>query len=140
MKADPIRIKRYLTEIRRYSLELNQLIVQNEMVSDSVPLKAAKYLLIELAEAMSNTIQHILAKDKGIPVSGYIDAIIKANENAIISEDLFQRLKPFFDFRNSLIHRYWPVDDARLIANIQEGQHDFDHFIEAIEAYMNKNK
>ena len=140
MKADPIRIKRYLTEIRRYSLELNQLIVQDEMVPDSVPLKAAKYLLIELAEAISNTIQHILAKDKGIPVSGYIDAIIKANENAIISEDLFQRLKPFFDFRNSLIHRYWSVDDARLIANIQEGQHDFDHFIEAIEAYMNKNK
>lgn len=69
MKADPIRIKRYLVEIRRYSLELDQLIEQNKLAADSVPLKAAKYLLIELAEAMANTIQHILAKDKGVPVS-----------------------------------------------------------------------
>ncbi|MCF8084317.1 MAG: hypothetical protein K9M96_14600 [Deltaproteobacteria bacterium] len=60
MKADPIRIQQYLTEIRRYSVELDQLMEQNELAADSVPLKAAKYILIELAEAMSNTIQHIL--------------------------------------------------------------------------------
>ncbi|MBC8462262.1 MAG: DUF86 domain-containing protein [Deltaproteobacteria bacterium] len=139
MKADMTRIKRYLTEIRRYSLELNQLIEQNELSPGSVPLKAAKYILIELAEAMSNIIQHILAKDKGIPVSGYIDAILKAYENGLVSEDLFQRLKPFFDFRNSLIHRYWAVDDVRLIDNIQAGRHDFDQFIKAIETYTATN-
>jgi len=139
MKADPIRIKRYLTEIRRYSLELNQLIEQNELSPDSVPLKAAKYILIELAESMSNTIQHILAKDKGIPVSGYIDAILKAHEHGLVSENLFQQLKPFFDFRNSLIHRYWMVDDARLVENIRTGRHDFDSFIEAIEIYIAPN-
>ena len=136
MKADPIRIKRYLAEIRRNSLELNQLIDQNELSADSVPLKAAKYILIELAEAMSNAIQHILAKDKGIAVSGYIDAILKGHENGVLSEDLFQRLKPFFDFRNSLIHRYWTVDDFRLIDNILKGRGDFDKFIEEIEAYL----
>lgn len=136
MKADPIRIKRYLAEIRRNSLELNQLIDQNELSPGSVPLKAAKYILIELAEAMSNAIQHILAKDKGIAVSGYIDAILKGHENGILSEDLFQRLKPFFDFRNSLIHRYWTVDDVRLIDNILKGRGDFDKLIEEIEAYL----
>ena len=136
MKADPIRIKRYLAEIRRNSLELNQLIDQNELSANSVPLKAAKYILIELAEAISNAIQHILAKDKGIAVSGYIDAILKGHENGILSEDLFQRLKPFFDFRNSLIHRYWTVDDIRLIDNILKGRGDFDKFIEEIEAYL----
>jgi uncharacterized protein YutE (UPF0331/DUF86 family) len=136
VKADPIRIKRYLAEIRRNSLELNQLIDQNELSANSVPLKAAKYILIELAEAISNAIQHILAKDKGIAVSGYIDAILKGHENGILSEDLFQRLKPFFDFRNSLIHRYWTVDDVRLIDNILKGRGDFDKFIEEIEAYL----
>lgn len=136
MKADPLRIKRYLAEIRRNSLELNQLIDQNELSADSVPLKAAKYILIELAEAMSSAIQHILAKDKGIAVSGYIDAILKGHENGVLSEDLFQRLKPFFDFRNSLIHRYWTVDDFRLIENILKGRGDFDKFIEEIEAYL----
>jgi uncharacterized protein YutE (UPF0331/DUF86 family) len=136
MKIDPVRIKSYLSEIRRNSTGLQELIDNNELAPDSVPLKAAKYILIELAEAMSNVIQHILAKGKGIAVSGYIDAVVKAHDNGIISQDLFQRLKPFFDFRNSLIHRYWIVDDQRLITNIQNGRDDFDRFIEEIEAHI----
>jgi hypothetical protein len=73
MKIDPVRIKSYLSEIRRNSLALQELIDHNELAPDSVPLKAGKYILIELAEAMSNAIQHILAKGSGIAVSGYID-------------------------------------------------------------------
>ena len=136
MKTDPIRIKSYLAEIRKNSSELNQLIDQNELKAESLPLKAAKYLLIELAEAMSNTIQHILAKEKGVAVSGYIDSVVKAHQHGLISADMFQRLKPFFDFRNSLIHRYWSIDDNRLIENIKNGRDDFDRFVEEIEAYL----
>jgi uncharacterized protein YutE (UPF0331/DUF86 family) len=136
MKIDPIRIKQYLTEIRKNSLELNHLIDRNELVPDTIPMKAAKYMLIELAEGMSNAIQHILARDKGVAVSGYIDAILKAYENGLISELLFQRLKPFFDFRNSLIHRYWTINDSRLIDNVMKGRHDFDRFIEEIDVYL----
>jgi len=136
MKTDPIRMKSYFAEIRKNSSELNQLIDQNELSAESLPLKAAKYLLIELAEAISNTIQHILAKEKGVAVSGYIDSVVKANQHGLISADLFQRLKPFFDFRNSLIHRYWSIDDDRLIENIKNGRDDFDRFIEEIEAYL----
>ena len=136
MKADPVRIKNYLLEIRKNSLDLQQLIEQNELTVDSVPLKAAKYILVELAEAMSNTIQHILAKEKGIAVSGYVDTVVKAYEHGILSPELFERLKPFFDFRNSLIHRYWTVDDSRLIDNIKEGRDDFERFIQEIEALL----
>ncbi len=136
MKADKVRIQSYLAEIRKNSLELNQLIDANDLTVDSVPLKAAKYLLIELAEAMSNTIQHILAKEKGVAVSGYIDTVVKGHDHGILSDDLFQRLKPFFDFRNSLIHRYWNVDDQRLIGNILSGRNDFELFISEIETYL----
>ncbi|MBN2032447.1 MAG: DUF86 domain-containing protein [Deltaproteobacteria bacterium] len=137
MRSDKIRVRRYFAEIRKNSLDLNQLIDSRELLPGSIPLKAAKYILIELAEAMANTIQHILAKDKGIAVSGYIDTILKAYENGLVSENLFQRLKPFFDFRNSLIHRYWAISDARLVENILEGRENFDLFIEEIEAYIN---
>jgi len=136
MKTDPIRMKSYFAEIRKNSSELNQLIDQNELSAESLPLKAAKYLLIELAEAISNTIQHILAKEKGVAVSGYIDSVVKANQHGLISADLFQGLKPFFDFRNSLIHRYWSIDDDRLIENIKNGRDDFDRFVEEIKAYL----
>ena len=43
MKADPIRVKSYLSEIRRNSIALQQLLDQNELIPDSVPLKATKY-------------------------------------------------------------------------------------------------
>ena len=95
MKTDPVRVRRYLTLIRKNSLELNNLIDNNHLTPGSLELKAAKYLLIEIAEAMSNTIQHILAKDRGLAVSGYIDAILKAYDSGLINEDLFKRLKPF---------------------------------------------
>jgi len=140
VKVDEIRIKNYLSEIRRNSLALRQLLDQNELAPDSVALKAAKYILIELAEAMSNTIQHILAKDKGVAVSGYVDAVAKAFENGLFDKNLFDRLKPFFDFRNSLVHRYWRIDDRRLIDNIRNGKDDFDLFISQVEAYLEEKR
>ena len=73
MKIELSRVKGYLFEIKKSSTELKVLIEQNDLKPDSIALKAAKYLLIELAEAISNTLQHILAKENGIAVSGYID-------------------------------------------------------------------
>lgn len=138
MNMDRIRIKSYLAEIKKNAVELHQLLDHNELQPDSLSLKAAKYMLIEIAEAMSNTVQHIVAKEKGLAVSGYIDTIVKAREHGILSDRLFQRLKPFFDFRNSLIHRYWKIDDQQLIANIHQGRDDFDCFLDEIEAFLEK--
>ncbi len=139
MKIDQMRIKRYLTEIRRNSVELESIIEENSLKPGSLALKACKYILIELAEAISNTLQHILAKDKGIPVSGYIDTIQKGFESGMISKEMFDKLKPFFDFRNSLVHRYWIIDDELLIRNILAGRKDFEQFVEETEKYLDLN-
>jgi uncharacterized protein YutE (UPF0331/DUF86 family) len=136
MKIDTVRLKKHLSDIARSAHDLKIIVDQNTLLPDSIDLKAAKYLLIELAEAMSNTLQHILAKEKGIAVSGYIDTIVKGYNEGIISKELFQKLKPFFDFRNSLVHRYWIIDDEKLITNIQSGKDDFNQFTEELEAYI----
>jgi uncharacterized protein YutE (UPF0331/DUF86 family) len=120
----------------RNSQELKKIVEKGALAPDSIELKAAKYLLIELAEAMSNCLQHLLAKQKGIAVIGYIDTIAKGYKEGILSEGLFQKLKPFFDFRNSLIHRYWTVDDEKLIENIKAGLNDFDQFVDETETYL----
>jgi len=136
MRIDIKRLRQYLTEIMRNSQELKRIVEQGALTPDSIELKAAKYLLIELAEAMSNCLQHLLAKQKGIAVSGYIDTIAKGYKEGILSEGLFQKLKPFFDFRNSLIHRYWTVNDEKLIENIKAGLNDFDQFVDETETYL----
>jgi uncharacterized protein YutE (UPF0331/DUF86 family) len=136
MRLDIKRIRQYLTEITRNSQQLKKIVDRGALAPDSIELKAAKYLLIELAEAMSNCLQHILAKQKGIAVSGYIDTIAKGYKEGIVSEEIYRKLKPFFDFRNSLVHRYWTVDDEKLLDNIKAGLNDFDHFVDETEAYL----
>ena len=136
MSLDEHRLKKYLQEITRGAEDLKSLVRENSLLPGSVPLKAAKYLLIELAEGLANTLQHILAKEKGLPVSGYLDSLAKGFEQKIISEDLFNRMKPFLEFRNTLVHRYWVVDDARLIGNILQGQNDFARFVAEIEDWL----
>jgi uncharacterized protein YutE (UPF0331/DUF86 family) len=136
MNIDEIRLRKYLAEIVYSAQELKRIIELNSLQAESIELKAAKYILIELAEAMSNILQHLLAKQKGIAVAGYIDTIVKGYKEGIISEELYQKLKPFFDFRNSLVHRYWIIDDEKLIANIHAGQGDFDQFAEELENYI----
>lgn len=139
MRVDIKRVRQYLAEITRNSQELKKVLEQGILAPDSVELKAAKYLLIELAEAMSNCLQHLLAKEKGIAVSGYIDTIAKGCKEGLLSEGLFQKLKPFFDFRNSLVHRYWTVDNERLIENIKGGVNDFDRFVDEIELHIERS-
>ena len=140
MSLHVIRIKKNLQEITRGGGELKALVREKQLKPGSVSLKAAKYLLIELAEGISNILQHILAKEKGVPVSGYLDTMVKGFEQGIISEDLFNKLKPFLEFRNTLVHRYWVVDDGRLIENILQGQNDFSLFVSEIENYLKSIK
>ncbi len=139
MKIDKERIKPLLYEIKENAIDLEKMLAEHtdaEIISDTALIKAIKYTLIEVAEAISLVLQHILAKEFGQPVKGYVETILRASELKIISEDLSNRLKPFFDFRNSLIHRYWTVKDETLIKNCREGYRDFSVFIEDIENFL----
>lgn len=142
MKIDIEKIQRYLGEIKTRHNEIEELLLKNidaEILNEPWILKGLKYTLIEIAEAMANILQHILAKDMGEPVTGYVETIIRAGETKIISDALSQKIKPFFDFRNSLIHRYWFISDEKLLSLTRENKNDFISFIEAIESYI-KNR
>lgn len=136
MRIDKKRIESYLYDIKKNSIELESLLKDHsdgEILKNSLLIKAIKYSLIEIAEAVANTLQHILTRGMGRPAAGYMDTLVKAQEREIISEKLFASFKPFFEFRNLLIHRYWNMDDAMILKNLREGYEDFFIFIEEIE-------
>jgi uncharacterized protein YutE (UPF0331/DUF86 family) len=142
MKIDTEKIQQYLLEIKARHSEITELLLKNsdaEILKEPWVLKGLKYTLIEIAEAMANILQHILAKDMGEPVVGYVETIIRAGETGILLESLSKKIKPFFDFRNSLIHRYWFISDEKLLSLVRENKTDFISFIEAIENYV-KNR
>lgn len=143
MKIDIEKIQKYLFEIKARHREIEDLLLKHsnaEILEEPWVLKGLKYTLIEIAEAMANTLQHILAKDMGEPVVGYVETIIRAGETNILSESLSKKIKPFFDFRNSLIHRYWFISDEKLLSLVRENKNDFIAFIEAIEDHIKRRQ
>lgn len=135
MNIDVKRISQYIYEIKENTDDIKSILEDfspEEILNNKRILKALKFNLVEIAESISLTIQHILAKNYGIPVKGYIDTIKKAREKNIIDESIYVSLKPFFDFRNILIHRYWEIDDSLLLKNVKENLESFYNFIETI--------
>ncbi len=139
MKIDRERILKYLSEIKSRHHDLEELLRANsdtQMLDQPWVLKGMKYSLIEIAEAMAATLQHILAKDLGEAVTGYVETIAKSGEKKIVPQELAGKLNPFFRFRNSLVHRYWFISDEKLLALVRENKDDFLAFIESIESYL----
>lgn len=141
MRIDLERLQKYLSEIKSRHDEIEELLGKRsdaDILEDPWVLKGVKYALIEMAEAMANILQHVLAKEKGKAVAGYIETITEAGEAEVIPQQLAAKLRPFFSFRNALIHRYWFISDEKFIALLREHRGDFPDFIEAIEGYMKK--
>lgn len=143
MKVDIDKISRYLLEIKSRGYELNRLLADSTdaaLLNDPWKVKGLKYTLVEIAEAMANTLQHILAKNMGEPVTGYVETILRAGDKGILPPEIVKKLKPFFDFRNSLIHRYWIISDEKLLSLTRENLGDFDVFVQAIEDYLKASR
>jgi uncharacterized protein YutE (UPF0331/DUF86 family) len=143
MNVDIDKISRYLMEIKSRGYDLNRLLAgstDGALLNDPWKLKGLKYTLVEIAEAMANTLQHILAKNMGEPVTGYVETILRAGDKGILPPEIVRKLKPFFDFRNSLIHRYWIISDEKLLSLTRENLGDFDVFVQAIEDYLKASR
>lgn len=141
MRIEKERVKKYLFDILSNLRDIESLLKEydeKEILSNKHLIKSLKYSLVEIAEASSLVLQHIIAKHYGIPVKGYIDTIKKAYESGIISEKIFSSLKPIFEFRNAIVHRYWSIDENKLIKMCKESYGDFLGFIETIESFINK--
>jgi uncharacterized protein YutE (UPF0331/DUF86 family) len=89
---------------------------------------ALRYLLIEAVEAITDVCQHLLARKKGVACSGYVDCIVKAGENGVIKVELSKKLRKLADLRNSLIHRYWIINDEELFTQCSANIGDLPDF------------
>ncbi len=113
---DRDRLAKNKTDILTVKSQIEEIIAMGEetfLLDKRNPL-SLKYLLIEAVEAIIDACQHILAKTKGIACNGYVDCIVKAGDNGIIKPELCNKLRRLADLRNSLIHRYWIINDEEL--------------------------
>lgn len=139
MNIDRKRINQYLYEIKENTDDIKYILnssKKEDILNNKNLPKALKFSLIEISEAMSLVLQRVLAKEYGTPVKGYIDTIKKAHEKKIMDIELYNALKPFFDFRNTLIHRYREVDNTLLLKNLKMNYRKFYEFIDIITDWL----
>lgn len=128
------RVSKGVAEILSAKAQIEEIISAGKSVflSDRRNSLAIKYLLIQAVEAMTDVSQHLLAKTRGIPCSGYVDCILKAGEHGLIRTTLANKLRRLADLRNNLVHRYWIIDDGELFDLCRDNMGDLSDFCSQI--------
>ncbi len=127
-KADILDIQQKIHEIVDKDKKL--------FLNDARNPLSLKYMLIQAVEAITDSCQHILAKSFGAPCVGYSDCIDKAEKKNIISAALAEKLKKLVNLRNALIHRYWIIDDEKLLELTKDNIKDLKEFTNQIDNYI----
>lgn len=132
---DKEKVKQYEAEIKEALNVLTQITSSDveDFIRDDMKIRAMKYTIIVLAEAICNLNRHILAKKAWLVVEEYIEAILKMQEKGFLSQEMANSLIPLIKLRHQLIHGYWKTDDRRLFAETKNNLNTVNLFIKAIE-------
>jgi uncharacterized protein YutE (UPF0331/DUF86 family) len=124
------RVAKGIADILEAKAEMEKILSSGKeaFLSDRKNSLALKYLLIQAVEAIADVCQHLLAKTRGVVCSGYVDCIVKAGENGVIQSALAGKLRKLADLRNSLVHRYWIINDDELFNHCSANINDFSDF------------
>ena len=136
------RVSKGLVDIREAEAEIGKFIAggKEAFLSEKKNALALKYLLIEAVEALTDICQHVLAKTRGVACGGYVDCIVKAGEQGLIKAELSNKLRKLADLRNSLIHRYWIINDDELFIQCAANVGDFCDFTAQISLFLSLTK
>lgn len=135
---DKERITQYEAEIKEAQNILAEIILAdiNDFIRDSIKIRAMKYTLIVLVEAICNLCRHILAKKAHIVVEEYMEAILKMQEKGFLSDSIVEKLVPLTKLRHQLIHGYWKTDDRRLFLETKNSLSVIEQFIKELDQFL----
>jgi uncharacterized protein YutE (UPF0331/DUF86 family) len=135
---DRERMMQYKAEIKEAQNVLAEIISVdiNDFIRDSIKIRAMKYTLIVLVEAICNLCRHILAKKAHVVVEEYMEAILKMEERGFLSDEIVGKLAPLTKLRHQLIHGYWKTDDRRLFIETKSSLAIIDQFIKELDQFL----
>lgn len=142
MKVDVEKLKQRFSEIRESLEEIQKLtaIPPEVFWSEKRNMAAVKYFLLQAIEAVGSICTHICARKFHRGVTTLSDCFDVLREEGFLPSDMAERLKKMARFRNKLVHRYWEMDDRKILEHIQGGLSDFEDFmkvvVQALEAEL----
>jgi len=138
MNIDIEKVKQRITEIRENLEKIKKYSSPSDedFKKDERNILSIKFLLLESIEACGNICVHILAKKIFRASSSFSECFENLHKSKVIGEDLSTRLIKMARFRNILVHRYWEVDNQKILDYARNNLEDFDFFIKAIVDYL----
>lgn len=124
-----IRFQAEIEDARQVLSEITSGDVES-FLRDPLKIRAMKYTIIVMVEAICNLCRHVLAKRAHTVVEEYMEAIIKMLEKGFLSEELANQLIPLTKLRHQLIHGYWKTDDRRLFNETKSSLETINKFME----------
>lgn len=103
--------------------------------ADPVWLRGVKYTFVTAIEAVLDTAQHLCASEGWGPPADNGDAVRLLGEHAVLDVDLARSVRRAVGFRNVLVHDYAQVDDAVVLARLDDPG-DLDAFVSAVARWM----
>jgi uncharacterized protein YutE (UPF0331/DUF86 family) len=132
VNAELIRTK--ATAIRRNIERITRLasLPDEQFWSDERNIETLKLWLIELVQDAADLCNHLAARlAHQVPLS-YPECFEVLGDEGILEKSLADSLRTLARFRNLLVHRYWDVDDQRVLQIARTQLGDLEQFLEAV--------
>jgi uncharacterized protein YutE (UPF0331/DUF86 family) len=126
-------IREAVEKVRFYSS-----IPDSDFFSDERNLYTVMHLLLRAIEATASICTHLIAKFARRAPASYTECFEAMKELGMVDEDLAARLVRMVRFRNLLVHQYWKVDPAKVLAFARENLGDFDAFLESVRSFLGR--
>lgn len=104
--------------------------------SDERNIYAVKFLLFQAMEAIGSICVHVLAKRFQVAVSNYATCFQELEQRDVLSEELSRKLRKMIRFRNIMVHRYWEVDDQRVLDYARHDVQDMIEMLRSVWAFL----
>ncbi len=131
-------VKNRAKEIRKNIALIKKLLKtdENAFFEDERNLYTLKHLLLECIETIASLCNHFLAKIGRRAPSSYSECFEGLIELDIVSPGLKDPLIKMARFRNLVFHKYWEIDDRKILLYGKENTKDFQEFLKEIGKYL----
>ena len=90
-----------------------------------------RYHVIVLAEAVGSICVHIALEDLNYEPTSFSDCVSYLSQAGLL--DCAEDIISMFKLRNLLVHRYWVIDDRRVISSVREDFKCVEDFFRRVE-------
>ena len=97
---------------------------------------SVQFLLLTAMEATASICGHLMATTAGSAPSSYGECLDGLGASGIIDPELNKCLIQMARFRNLLVHRYWEVDEHRVLDYARHHLGDFEAYLVAVGEWL----